>query len=207
MSLFTVDKETAKGQILNELQGLTISLVGGETTPAKHDLAAIRDTDTVVKALNNNAGTITDVTSTISLVSLKATGTITGTNAIATDVVTVNGQAYTFQAAAPTALGQVQIGADDDADMVNLAAAINAFETAYGEGLGEVSPGVIATSASNVVTLTAPEEGTAGNAIAVVSSDGTLVSSGATLAGGTATGGFTSTGTTNQVILFWFNKS
>jgi hypothetical protein len=66
---------------------------------------------------------------------------------------------------------------------------------------------VVATAASNVVTVKAVEEGTGGNAIVLTSADGTIVASGSgTLAGGTATGGIKSSGATNQIILFWFNK-
>jgi hypothetical protein len=203
-----VTVNTLKGNALTELQGLTMSLLAGANANTKINLAAIRPEDTLVGALNNNAGTITDILSTITIEDCKASGTLTGTSVIATDAVNVNGKTYTFQAADPTALGQVKVGGTDTASMANLAAAINAYETDYARtnGLG-VKPAVVATAASNVVTVKAVEEGTGGNAIVLTSADGTIVASGSgTLAGGTATGGIKSSGATNQIILFWFNK-
>lgn len=188
---------------LKEIQGLTISLLAGTTANTKINLAAIRDEDTIIGALNNNAGTITDISGTMSIVSVKATGTFTLTSAIATDAVTVNGKTYTFQAGAATSYGQVQVGGTDTISATNLAAAINAYESSVDNSF---VPDVVASSAANVVTITAAVEGTAGNSIAISSADGTIVASGANLAGGTATGGVKSTGATNQIILFWLNK-
>jgi hypothetical protein len=197
-------KETVTGVALLELQGLNISVLGGQTTPTKHDLAAIRPEDTIVGALNNNAGTITDIKANLTIVDCKASGTLTATSIIATDAVEVNGMTYIFQSAAATKHGEVAKGANDTAAIANLAAAINAYENRYENGLNK--PKVVATAATNVCTIKAIEEGTGGNAITLSSADSTIVASGATLSGGTATGGITSSSTTNQVILYWFNK-
>lgn len=198
---FQGDGPNSAAAIVKELQGLNVELLAGTTKDTKINLAAIRQEDTIIKALNNNAGTITDITSTMSIVSVKASGTLTLTSVVATDACSVNGMTYTFQAAAPTSYGQVQVGGTDAASATNLAAAINAYETRVGN-----SYEVVATADSTVVTVTARAEGTAGNAITLTTSDGTIVVSGATLSGGTATGGVQSTGATDQIIMFWYNK-
>jgi len=187
--------------MIKELQGLNVELLTGTTANTKIAVAAIREGDTILKCLNNNAGTITDKTSTMSIVPVKASGTLTLVSAIATDAVTVNGKTYTFQAGAPTTYGQVQIGVSDTASATNLKNAINSYETRVGNEYE-----VVATSNAGVVTITARAEGTAGNAITISSADSTITASGATLAGGTATGGVMSTDVTNQLILFWYNK-
>jgi len=189
--------------IINELKGLKYALLAGANADTKIDLAAIRSEDTILMALNNNAGTITDETANMSIASVKAFGTLSGDTVIATDAVTVNGKTYTFQAAAPTSYGQVQIGEDDDGSMSNLADAINAYETSVEKGGADV----VATVASAVVTITAVVEGTAGNAITISSADATITASGANLTGGTATGGVLCSDATDQLIMFWFDKN
>lgn len=187
---------------IKELQGLNVTLLAGALADTKIDVAAIRSEDTILTCLNNAAGTITDVTDTMSINTLFATGTLTLSTAIAGSTAEVNGVAYTFQAGAPTSYGQVQVGADDTESAVNLAAAINLYEASIGSGAPEVG----ATSALAVVTVTATAEGTAANAYTLAGGDGTVVASAATLGGGTATGGVQSTGATDQLILFWLNK-
>jgi hypothetical protein len=189
--------------VLQELQGLNISLLAGALANTKIDLAAIRSEDTIIGALNNDAGVLTDILSSLSIVDLRATGTLTLDTAVASDAVNVNGKVYTFQAGAPAKYGEVQIGADDAASAANLAAAINAYETSLGKGGADVE----ADADAAVVTITAVAEGTGGNAIVLTSADATITASGAgTLAGGSATGGIKSTGATDQIVLFWFNK-
>jgi hypothetical protein len=190
--------------ILTELQGLNVSLLAGALANTKIDLAAIRTEDTIIAALNNNAGTITDIANTLSIVDVRATGTITVGTATAGDTFSVAGLTYTLVLAnatvLPTEVNKVKLGADADGTAANIAAAINLRESARTEQK------VSASAATNVVTITAVAEGTGGNAIALAETGSSVVVSGATLSGGTATGGIKSSGATAQVILFWFNK-
>ncbi|MCK5307021.1 MAG: hypothetical protein KAJ73_00280 [Zetaproteobacteria bacterium] len=199
---FQGDGPESAAAMIKELQGLNIELLAGAAADTKIDVAAIRDEDTVLKALNNAAGTITDITGTISIEDLVASGTLTGTTVVATDNVTVNGMVYTFQAGAPVSYGQVQVGGSDDDSMANLADAINAYEGSIGKGGADVS----AVAVTTVVTVSAVVAGAVGNAIDISSGQGSIVASGATLADGSDTGGIQSTGITDQVILFWYNK-
>lgn len=108
----------------------------------------------------------------------KASGTLTLASVVATKTATING--VTFTAIASGATGnQFNVGADDTATAVNLAAAINASASAL------VSEHVIATSAAAVVTVTAKRPGAAGNAVTIAGGDATITASGARLTGGT----------------------
>lgn len=200
MTLKTVTPAGDAVPAVKELQGLTISLLAGAAADTKIDLAAIRDEDTILTCLNNNAGTITDVTNTMSINSLKATGTLTLDTVVEDETATVQGVVYTFKDSPTAAHTSVDVGASDTISAANLAAAINANENGP-SGLKRF----VATSNAAVVTITASAEGTAGNAYTIAGST-QITASGATLAGGTATGGVQSTGTTNQLILFWVNK-
>jgi len=184
---------------LVELQGLNISLLAGAGAGVKIPLAAIRPEDTIIAALNNNAGTLTNVTGTTSITDVRASGTITLVNTVAGETVTVNGRTYTAVAGAAANSSQFSIAGTDAADATALAAAIQAREDALDQAT------VSATAAANVVTVRAVAEGTGPNAYGLTKTGGISVS-GATLANGTATGGISVVGATNQVILFWFNK-
>ncbi len=189
---------------VKELQGLTVSLLAGANANTKIDLAAIRTEDTIVGALNNNAGTITDLLSTMSIVDLRATGTITLASCAAADTVTVNGKVYTAVAGTAADYIKFSIDGNDTADAAALAAAINARENAPASNAS-----VVATSALGVVTITAKTEGTGGNAITLLSSNGTraAVTGSGTLTSGSGTGGVKSTSASNQIILFWYKKN
>lgn len=104
-----------------------------------------------------------------------ASGTLTGTSVIATDVVIINGTSYTCVSSGATG-NQFNVGASDTITMANLAATINASSDASGL--------YSATSAVNVVTVSAVVPGKIGNAITLVSSDATIVASAGRLAGG-----------------------
>lgn len=105
----------------------------------------------------------------------KATGTITLSAHVATDTVTVNGITFTCVASGATG-NQYNVGADDTATAVALAAVLNANTTLDGM--------VVATSALGVVTLTALVPGELGNAITLaISAHGSV--SAARMAGGT----------------------
>lgn len=189
---------------INELQSLKVSLVTGGSANAALTLAGIRPVDTVLSALNNNGGTITDVTGTISIISLQAAGTVTVGTAVAGDSATVAGTEYTLVLGTATVeahdYSKVKIGATATITAANLAAAINLRETNRGNSL------VRATSAAAVVTVTAAAEGTSGNSIALVETGTSFTVSGATLTGGAASAGIKSTGATNQLIVFWYDK-
>ena len=184
---------------LVELQGLNITLLAGAGAGVKLPLAAIRSEDTIIAALNNNAGTITDVTGTTTISDVRAFGTITLSDTVAGETVSVNGRTYTAVAGVAANSSQFSIGGTDAVDAAGLAAAIQAREDALDRAT------VSATSNSNVVTVRAVAEGTGPNAYALTKTGGIAVS-GATLSGGTATGGVSVVGATDQVILFWFNK-
>lgn len=187
---------------LREFQGLTVSVVTGGAASTKFNLAAIRSEDTILSMLNNNAGAITDVTATASIAGTKATGTITCAAAAVDDTVTVNGKVYTAKAV-PVGNTQFSQAGTDTQDAASLVAAINAREAAATTGGNTVT----AANVAGVVTVTAVVDGTAGNALTLVSSNGTrLAVSGATLAGGTATGGILNSAVTNSLIVFWYNK-
>ncbi len=186
---------------VNELQGLNVSLFTGGNADTKFDVAAIRSEDTIIACLNNNAGTITDVASTMSINALNALGTLTLDTVVEDETATVQGVVYTFKDAPTSAHTSVDVGASDTISAANLAAAINAVEHGP-SGARRFT----ATSAVAVVTITATAEGTAGNAYTIVG-DTQITASAGTLAGGTATGGVQSTGATNQLIMFWFNKA
>lgn len=104
----------------------------------------------------------------------KASGTLTLSGVVATDTCAVI--SVTFTAVASGATGnQFNVGADDTETAVNLKNAINANAT--------LSQMVVATSALGVVTITAVDYGTSGNAYALTA--GThFTRSAATLTGG-----------------------
>jgi len=191
----------ANTPVIAELQGLNVSLLAGANADTKIDLAAIRNSDTIISALNNDGGTITDVTSTMSINDLRAVGTLTAVSAVDTDVFIVNGVTYSISTAGGIAHTDVQVGGDDTIMATNMVAAINAYEQSYGKGNA-----VVASSALGVVTITANTEGTGGNAITISSVDTTITASAATLENGSATGGVQSSGATDQLIVHWFNK-
>jgi len=110
---------------------------------------------------------------------VQASGTFTLSTVIATDAVSVNGVTFTAVANGATA-NQFNVGVDDTATAVNLAAAINASVTALVAGY------VTASSALNVVTVRSSFYGLSGNQTLIASADGTIVASGAALTGGAA---------------------
>jgi phage tail sheath gpL-like len=105
-----------------------------------------------------------------------ASGTLTLVSAIATDAVTI-GKTTLTASSTPANENQWEIdGASDTLDAASLAAAINAHSV--------LSTIVSATSASNVVTITALEKGALGNYIALSSADATITASATYLANG-----------------------
>ena len=105
-----------------------------------------------------------------------ASATLTLVSAIATDAITIGTITMTATSTPTTDLHWEIDGADDTADALSLANAINANPT-----LTEV---VVATVAAGVVTVTAHQKGVIGNQIPISSADATITASGAFLAGG-----------------------
>jgi hypothetical protein len=187
-------------KILTELQGLNVTLLTGAAANTKIALAAIRNEDTIISAVQFAAGVPTDITGTMSIDDLRASGTLTLGSVVAGNNAVVNGKTYTFRAAGTqnALLNEISLGANANEAAANLAARIN-----FAEGSGVV----FASAAANVVTVRARAEGTGGNAI-TISGSTNVTASGATLAGGAASGGVRSSGNTtgNTIQLFWYNK-
>ncbi len=120
---------------------------------------------------------------------------ITATDPVATDVITIAGKAYTF-IATPADDGDVDVGAATTVgtakSMINLAAAINRdllaavgtydLDTVRSDTVKAVVQDVAATTILKIMARTL--DATLGDAIAVVSSDGTMVVDNATLENG-----------------------
>ena len=192
-------------KMLAEQQGLNIALLAGAGADTNIQVDAIRPEDTVLSALNNNAGTITDITGTVTIQDMRATGTFTLVDIVPSDTVTVDGVTFTAIDSGTPKLQEWLIGADDDEDAVNLAAAINNYFGHHSVPLASRS--VTATSNTNVVTVKAKSWVAAeGNAITISAPPATITASGATLAGGDDLGQIQSSGATDQIILFWFDK-
>lgn len=110
-----------------------------------------------------------------------ATGTVTLSTAVPTagETVTINGDVFTWRAAADVNDDyDVLIGATLTESATNLKNAINLNRMNFG-----VSGGVIATSSAGVVTVKSP--GTAGNAVTLAEAGADTAVSGANLSGGT----------------------
>lgn len=165
-----------------------IELVGGSADQSTHALRGLlgkitelQANKTAVDGVNvkcNGNSPYADSTWLITS-QIKASGTATLTSAIATDAVTINGLLYTAVAGEPADSTEFSIDTGDTEAAASLANAINT-DTRIGTNVD----GVVATSAANVVTIEAVEPGALGNAITIVSADGTIVMSGAVLAGG-----------------------
>ncbi|MFW7382372.1 MAG: hypothetical protein ACOH5I_26480 [Oligoflexus sp.] len=105
-----------------------------------------------------------------------ASGTLTLTSAIATDAVTIGAVTLTGSDTPANENQWNTSGADDAADAAALAAAINAHSV--------LSLVVSASSAANVVTISARQKGVVGNQIPLSSADATIVASASFLASG-----------------------
>jgi len=191
--------------LLTEAQGLKVALVAGAAS-GKLNIAALRPEDTIKVALHLvGAGTavtdVVDITSTTTISTVFASGTVTFASAVAADTVTLRGKVYTFRAAPSikAATYEVALGTGNVTPAANLAAAINIREA-----------GVLnAVAANDVVTITALAEGVGPNAYTLASINGTrLAVSGATLTGGTATGGIDAGVSTasGKVLVLYANK-
>ncbi len=194
------------GKAIRELQGLNVSVVAGAAADTKIDIAAVRTEDTVVSVVESAAGVLTDRTANTTIVDLRATGTLTVASAADGDTAVVNGVTYTFRDAPAARTDVPTSGATDNDDAAALANVINSYERRYNEGWTE--PDVVASVATNVVTVTAVVEGTGGNSITLGGTGG-VTASGANLANGSDTGGISidvdTTG--DSLMVVWFDKN
>ena len=147
--------------------GLTYKI---ENARASFDLvSSLGDSDFNQDILGN-----TDVVALVS-----ATGTVTCASTAAADTVTINGLVYTAVSGTKANNTEFDIDGSDTVDAADLVDSIT-NDTRQGT-LADIS----ATNSAGVVTFTSTAIGTAGNAVTLVSSNGTrLAVSGATLSGG-----------------------
>jgi hypothetical protein len=156
----------------NQQGAVTLNLRSGEAFA----------TGTVTAASVAAADTITINGTALTAEQQRATATATFSSLADADTVTLGGFVMTAKTAVTDATTQFALGANDTAAAANCAALVNATTNAGVYGL------VTATSAAGVVTFRAVTAGTAGNAITLVSSNGTraAVTGSGTLANGTA---------------------
>lgn len=119
---------------------------------------------------------------------VKATGTLTfTTNGADGDTVTIGSKTYTLQATLTNVNGNVKLGADIEATIANLKAAINLTAgagTAYATAMTANTSASCTSSDSTTMVITALLYGTAGNSIATTKSSTHYAFGGATLSGG-----------------------
>lgn len=190
--------------ILKEEQGLTVTMVAGAAAGTKMNIAAMRQEDTILAMFDFTAATPVFANVDLTHVTIQethATGTVTAASVSAADTATVNGLVYTAAAGTPADFTKFNSTGTDTQVAASLAAAINARES-------QNTYAVQATSNGAVVTVRAVADGTAGNALALATSNNTrLAKSGTTLSGGTATGGIKCSDTLHDsVFVFWKNK-
>ena len=216
----TLDRKEHVTDAVAELQALNEELLTGNVAAGvKMDLAAIREKDTILSAFTQDkvSGVIADDTANVTITDIKASGTITvaaGNGMLDGETFVVKDQTFTFKTGLTSVRKLVHSGganipnngADNDATAVLIAQAINLVF-----GRDKVFS-VVATVATNVVTITARQEGTPGNAIVLTEAvtDVTVSGSG-TLAGGSDTGGVESTtdltaGNTFGLLIKWYQK-
>jgi hypothetical protein len=114
--------------------------------------------------------------------------TSNATNVSNLDTVNVNGKIYTYVTTITGVEGQVRIGADSNASLLNLARAVNGTGgtpgTDYVVASAHVSVSASTVVTANTITLTARTRGTAGNALTLTETAVTLTVTGALFAGG-----------------------
>lgn len=142
-------------------------------------LVAASATATPASVINGN--TVTIAGTALTAAQRRATGTLTCVSAIATDTVVINGVTFTGVAGA-VVLGEATFSIDtgNTETATSIAAQVNAYASPLLSGI------LAARSATNVVTIYAITQGTAGNAITLATTGGTITRSAATLANGAA---------------------
>jgi hypothetical protein len=133
----------------------------------------------------------------------RGTGTLTSnnTNFGADDQITIGSKTYTFKVSLTPTEGEVLIGADADATLLNLIRAINHTgtpDTHYKCAVANTQVSAAASVTAHAFLLTAIDPGVAGNYTVSFPVGATL--SGGTLTGGAASGGTAPTVTTQRLI-------
>jgi len=134
---------------------------------------------------------------------IRGTGTLTSnnTNVANDDSITIGPKTYTFKTALTPTEGEVLIGADADATLLNLIRAINHTgtpDTHYKCAVANTEVSAAASVTAHAFLLTAIDPGTAGNYTVSFPVGATLT--GGTLTGGAASGGTAPTVTTQRLI-------
>lgn len=163
--VLTIKSEKTQAQLQDMLQ-----------LNATKDREAAIELSAFFKNLSSKAHRGTIDVQTGSAAPVAASGTLTLVSAIATDAITIGTTTFTATSTPSLSTDWEIDGASDTLDAASLAAAINAHAT--------VSQIVTATSASNVVTITAKQKGVVGNFIPLSSADATITASGAFLTAG-----------------------
>lgn len=189
---------------LLELQDRRTAVVAGAAANTAIAVPNITLDDTIARVLMFASGVPSDVTANASIVDLRASGTITVGSPAAGATVTIKGKVFTAVAASGVndfagngaGVQKFALGGTAAVTAANLAKSINA-----------AAIGVIASAASNVVTVIEVAAGTAGNSSTLVGSTG-FTASGATLTGGSATNAIkvSSVTTGNTLLVEWFKK-
>lgn len=177
---------------LLELQGGQVEVIDGAAAGTAMSVPLIRPEDTILQAIKLTdtwSAPVSDKANiTIQPVKASATLTVSG-DPVAGETFVVNGNTYTFRAT-PTKVNEVRITAGQNTTMATaVAAAINAYENRYEsqlKGDGNRTANVIATSATNVVTVTALVEGP-GNAPQVTGTVTVLAAAGTNTGSATLT--------------------
>lgn len=166
---------------LTALASTRLTLLAGAAAGTKIALSGIRRIDAILGALNNNAGTLTDIKF---VQGAKASGTLTFASAVANDTFVVAGVTFTITATpSPLVYTDVLLRATDALQAAAAASAVNAFFAA--------TDGAITASATGaVLTASATHSGTSGNSYTTVGGSH-ITAGGATMSGGTADAGLT----------------
>lgn len=172
-----------------------IAAMGGSLLPFGPSKSFVRDTGDIFTAtahgLDTGAGPFKFLTTgtvpTGLVAAVHAETFMTAGTIIATDVLNVDGKAYTI-IATPAADGDVDLGANDSETLANIAAAINldpGAASAYDIDMS-ANPDVEARLTDiDIITIRAKSlDASVANAIAVTSPDGTMVVDNATLENG-----------------------
>ncbi len=147
---------TLRLQITTDLSANTLAEKYERSVSSKY--ATVQDMAQLLEKVNSGGegGGPPTVTSNVKENATRAHGTLTLASVVATNTATINGVVFTAIASGATG-NLFNVGADDTATAVNLAAAINGSVTALIAGY------VTATSAVNVVTVSSTDYGIYGN--------------------------------------------